>query len=350
LKTPMSKHRSHVKKHAIYVKQKGLTLVELMVAMGLGLLVILIATAALMLSRQGYDAVDATSQLRERQRLAIDMLTRVIVQTGFEDFGAASTTFRANADASSVEPDIFGWNNAVYKTFSGGQVSAVTAITNESRPGACASVTDTSCKNGSDILAVRYQGVGSPTNLSNADNSMVNCGGAGDRGLITNDLDRRSASIFFVDRAPDGEPGLYCTYFDTSGNWASKVALIEGVEAFQVLYGTDGVTPATVPALNDPAQDTIAERWLRADQLTVASNPLATRNNWRRVRAVRVGLVLRGPVGSAPQSVTSTLQPLGSAFTNSSNDIGSALTVSADRRLRSTETFTVHIRNDLTLR
>lgn len=330
-------------------RQRGLTLVELLVAMGLGLLVIAIAGGALLLGRQGFDAVDSGTQLRDKQRLAVDILTRTIVQAGFEDYAATTTTFRANADTTSLEPDIFGWNNAIY-TAPGIDISATTAITNGNRPGKCGSVTDTSCRNGSDILVIRYQGVTSTTDATKADNTMVNCGGWGERGLTTNDLNERGASLFHV-ATVNGEPSLYCAYYiHATGKWSDSTPLIEGVESFQVLYGTDGVVPNVVPVVSPTAQDSIAERWLRADQLTVAGNAPATRDNWRRVRAVRIGVVLRGPVGSAQQALATTLNPLGIAYTDSTNDVGAALAVSNDRRLRSVSSFTVHVRNDLTTR
>ncbi|MEO6291734.1 MAG: PilW family protein [Burkholderiaceae bacterium] len=350
-------------------RQGGFTLVELLVSMGLGLLVIAIAGGALLLGRQGFDAVDSGTQLRDKQRLAVDILTRTIVQAGFEDYAAAAA-FRADfkEDTTSLEPDIFGWNNAIYAA-PGIDISATTAITNGNRPGKCGSVTDTSCRNGSDILVVRYQGITSPTNSAKSDNSMINCGGWGEKGLITKDLNERGASLFHV-AAVNGEPSLYCAYYKHATNeWSDSTPLIEGVESFQVLYGTDRVTPTTAPPPNiapktvdeDPLMDSVAERWLRADQLTVVGNPKATRDNWRRVRAVRIGLVLRGPVGSAQQSAATTLTPLGVAYTDSVNDTGSALAVLGDRRLRipgaTTQAgvtlpsaFTVHVRNDLTTR
>ena len=335
--------------------------------MGLGLLVIAIAGGALLLGRQGFDAVDSGTQLRDKQRLAVDLLTRTIVQAGFEDY-AAGAAFRADykGDTTSLEPDIFGWNNAIYAN-PGIDISATTAITNGNRPGKCGGVMDTSCRNGSDILVVRYQGVTSPTIPAESDNSMINCGGQGDKGLVTNDLNERGASLFHV-KTVNGEPSLYCSYYShKSGSWENQ-PLIEGVESFQVLYGTDRVTPGIappstvgIPVDEDPLLDSIAERWLRADQLTVAGNPKATRDNWRRVRAVRIGLVLRGPVGSAQQSAAATLMPLGVAYTDSANDDKSALGVAADRRLRIPNAsaqagislpsaFTVHVRNDLTTR
>ena len=328
-----------------------MTLIELLVAMGLGLIVVVIAGASLLLGRQGYEAVDSSTQIRDRQRLAIDLITRTIVQAGFEDYGSATATFRAGAaDKTLLEPDMFGWNNAIYSPPGDLLLSRITSITNGNRPGKC-SANDSSCKNGSDILVVRYQGVADPANANKSDDTMLNCGGWGERGLTTNDLNERGVSIFHVDTGADGEPSLYCAYYNhTTGKWIASTPLIEGVESFQILYGTDRVTPNMVPVTDDPAQDSIAERWLRADQLFVPGNDVATRDNWRRVRAVRVGLVLRGPVGSAQQSIASTSVPLGSAYADNTNDVGSALAISADRRLRMTSTFTVHVRSDLTTR
>lgn len=321
--------------------------------MGLGLLVIAIAGGALLLGRQGFDAVDSGTQLRDKQRLAVDLLTRTIVQAGFEDYSSVDTfknpnaTFRADFknDTTSLEPDIYGWNNAIY-TPPGIDISATTAITNGDRPGKCGTVSDTSCLNRSDILVIRYQGVTSPTDVTKSDNSMVNCGGNGDRGLTTGDLNERGASLFHV-AAVNGEPSLNCSYYSHATSLWVNQPLIEGVESFQVLYGTDGVTPNAISA---GAQDSVAERWLRADQLTVAGNPVATRDNWRRVRAVRIGLVLRGPVGSAQQALSTAFNPLGPAYTDTNNVTGSVLSVPDDRRLRAASSFTVHVRNDLTTR
>lgn len=330
-------------------KQRGLTLVELLVALGLGLLVTVIAATALLLGQQGYRSVDATTQLRDRERFAADLIARVIIQAGYQDFGASIISIRSGQQpGADPEPDIYGWNNAVYKDPDDLLLSTSTKITNGNRPGAC-TVNDTSCKNGSDVLVVRFQGVNSPTDATKPDNTMINCMGFGEAGLTNGDLNDRAASIFHVTRGTNGEPSLSCSYYKfATGVWAASQPMIEGVESFQVLFGTDGVTPLTA-ASAAATQDTVAERWLRADQLSVAGNAAATRENWRRVRAVRVGLVLRGPVGSAEQAYADPFTPLGPMYA-SDDDTGSNLSVAADRRLRLKSTFTVHLRNDLTLR
>ena len=331
-------------------KQSGITLLELLVALGLGLIVVVIAIAALTLGQQGYRAVDATTALRDRERFATDLISRVIVQAGYQDFGAANVALRTTAKAlgDDPEPDVFGWNNAVYKLPDDLLLSTGTKITTGNRPGDCGSVTDTSCLNGSDVLLVRFQGVSFPSGGTSADNTMINCAGLGEAGVVTGDSNERAISMFHVARGTNGEPSLYCSYY-ASGAWVSPAPMIEGVETFQVLFGTDGVTAATAPSTAAGTQDSVADRWLRADQLTVAGNAPATRENWRRVRAVRVGMVLRGPVGSAQQSNTATFAPLGALYASSA-DAGTSLSVAADRRLRLASTFTVHLRNDLTLK
>ena len=331
-------------------KQSGITLLELLVALGLGLVVVVIAVAALTLGQQGYRAVDATAALRDRERFATDLISRVIVQAGYQDFGSSNVVLRSTAKAlgDDPEPDIFGWNNAVYKLPDDLLLSTGTKITTGNRPSDCGSVTDTSCRNGSDVLLVRFQGVSASSGGTSADNTMINCAGLGEAGVVTGDSNERAISMFHIARGPNGEPSLYCSYY-AGGVWVPPVPMIEGVESFQVLFGTDGVTAATVPSTAAGTQDSVADRWLRADQLTVAGNAPATRENWRRVRAVRVGMVLRGPVGSAQQSTTATFAPLGALYANSA-DVGTSLSVAADRRLRLASTFTVHLRNDLTLK
>lgn len=61
------------------IQQRGLTLVELLVAMALSLLVVMAAVAALTYSRQGFRSVDASSQLRDNARFAESIMRRIIL-------------------------------------------------------------------------------------------------------------------------------------------------------------------------------------------------------------------------------------------------------------------------------
>jgi type IV pilus assembly protein PilW len=288
----------------------------------------------------------------DRERFAVDIISRVVSQAGYEDHGAPVPYTRSIAAklGGDPEPDIFAWNNAVYAAPNAGDllISQTNNIVDGNRPGACGSVTDTSCRNGSDVLAIRFQGSTAP-GTTTADMSMINCRGEGEPSVVAPNLSTRAVNFFYVDRhSTTGEPALHCGYFSRTLNAYRFEPLLEGVEALQVLFGTDNVVANSVPL--GTGQDSIADRWLRADQLKVAGDPVATKENFRRVRAVRIGLVLRGPPGSAQERVTATLAPLGTPTFVAAADTGSQLDVAADGRLRRVATFTVHIRNDLSLR
>ena len=101
----------------------------------------------------------------------------------------------------------------------------------------------------------------------------------------------------------------------------------------------------------------IPDRYLRADQMTVAGSPVNTNANWSRVRSIRIGMVLRGPPGSAQEmsDPNHKLYPFGMApnaaggtpgsALSSESDPGTIFTNPSDSRLRQTVSFTVHLRN-----
>ncbi|MDP3348572.1 MAG: PilW family protein [Hydrogenophaga sp.] len=330
-------------------RQRGLSLVELMVAMTLGLLLVLVAVGILFSSSQGFNAVDHGAAARDKQRLATDLLTCVILQAGYEDWANPQSTLQSAArlenPAVDFEPDVYGWDNAIYAPPADQNLSTSDKIANGDRPGKCGSDNTTACRNGSDILVIRFQGMSAPSNAAIGDRSMLNCGGGAEPAPLNAQIEERSINVFHLSKdSSSGESSLSCAVYQDG--WKQSTPLVEGVESFQVLYGTDAVEPGLATSPN--VTDSVADRWLRADQLTVAGNAAATRANWRRVRAVRVGLVMRGPVGSAVEVAAKTVWPLGATWANG-NDVGSVLMAPADGRLRTSHSFTVHLRNDLAM-
>lgn len=336
----MSRSR-HLRSIAMRGRQRGLTLLELMVAMTIALIISLAALAAMLFARDGFSAVDTSSQLRENARFATELISRVVVQAGYQDVSTAPVT---SADALkfslvAITPNIYGFNNALIGTAS---APLGTDTSNDNRTSACDSTT-TSCANGSDVLVVRFLGMNGAGGT--ADGSMVNCAGAPQASVT--DITQRPISIFHVKRSGSDEPTLMCTSLNASGVWQSQ-PLVKGVESFQVLYGTDHVTPGTVPGALTQL-NSIPDRWLRADQMVVSGNAAATTNNWLRVRAVRIGMLLRSDPtqGQSVQSGTQTFYPfVDTNVANNTNDFGTALVVPGnDRRVRHVLTFTVHLRN-----
>ncbi|WCM92474.1 PilW family protein [Acidovorax sp. NCPPB 2350] len=309
--------------------QRGLTLVELLVAMALSLLVVMAAVAAMSTARAGFRSVDAASQLRDNGRLAESIMRRIILQGGFLNTQYAvnmGSDFQVTTE--DFEPNIKGFNNTGFDA----NLAAGSATT---ASGGNAGL------NGSDLLIVRYQ----------AGEALP--GGAGDRTMISCDGNvetppassaDRMFSVFYVDTpASTGQPALMCARRCTSASSGfCNTPLVEGVENLQILYGVDGVTPGGAAS---GATDTIPKQYLRADQLTGASNT-DTLANWRHVRSIRVGMVLRGPPGSAPEITVPAQYPLGSGgVMNTAADPGSSFASQRDARLRQTVTFTVHLRN-----
>jgi type IV pilus assembly protein PilW len=323
-------------------QQRGMTLIELMVALALGILISLAAAASLLVARQGFSTVDATAQLRDNARYATDVLQRVVVQAAFKDVANAVNQGMAQAQLASAAvnppPDVQGFNNAVVN------LTTPLPVSNGNRDatsGGCSSSSDTACVNGSDVLVVRYEPAQATSNTAStaADGAMVNCAGQPETTASLGPVDDRIVNIIHVGRTSNGEPALLCTY-QSSGSWVTR-PIVEGVESFQLLFASNE-SANTLSTGND---DNAPDRYRRGDELEVAGNAAATNAKWRKVRMVRVGMVLRGPANSAQdRSATRTLYPLGKGLASAS-DAGTSFTAPADGRLRRVVTFTLNLHN-----
>lgn len=316
--------------------QRGLTLVELLVALAISTVITIAAFSALIVSRQGFTATDVASQLRDNSRFATDLLQRLGVQAGY--ISDAFNTRIPLLNAPAPNPSVTGFNDALID---------IADPENRfiARPAAAV--------DGSDILILRYQPSETFPASGVVDSSMVNCAGnpAAAAAIDQND---RIVNIFHIAlNANDGEPSLMCTVVNDGGA-PNPQPIIRGVETLQVLYGVNGVTLAGEPPAVTNTQN-VATRYLRADQMVVPGNIAATNNNWRRVRSLKIGMVIRGPVGSASEQADLTYFPLGTGpsaigaaagtSTSVAADKGSAFRPGNDSRLRQVVNFTIHLRN-----
>ena len=314
----------------------GLTLVELLVALAISAVIALAAISALIVSRQGFTTVDAASQLRDNARFTTDLIQRLGVQTGYSSIDFAGSP-RTSNDQTNPPPNVFGFNNST---------SSASDPLNSALPRTGPSTVGY----GSDVLVLRYQTSAPYVGAFTSDKSMIDCFGNPTAGLPA-DRDDRFANILFVGLDNNNEPALMCR---TDSNFTQQ-PIVRGVENFQVLYGVDGVianTPVTAPPSN------VATNYLRADQFAVTPDPdgSKTNANWRRVRSIRIGMVIRGSLGSAQETLAQTYYPFGGAVGASGGTAGSALssasdpgtvfTPAADSRLRQVVTFTIHLRNE----
>ena len=331
-------HRS-IGDRPVWRSQTGLTLVELLVALVISTVIAIAAVSALIVSRRGFSTVDAAAQLRDNVRFSTDLIQRLVVQAGYEDAKFLTTPVDRGANP---DPNISGFNNAIVTT-----TNPATAFTAR---------TAGSVGYGSDVLVLRYQAGETFPGSGVSDNTMIDCAGKPAAALPV-DANDRLLSVFYVDIS-EGEPTLMCiTAGATAGTFVSQ-PIVRGVENFQVLYGVDGVVPNTAPVAG-AASDSIADRYLRADQMVVSpADPVGTNANWRRLRSIRIGMVIRGPAGTSQDTATQTFYPLGQGKNSATGTLGSAMsaantldpatvfTPTPDTRLRQTVTFTIHLRNE----
>ena len=103
----------------------------------------------------------------------------------------------------------------------------------------------------------------------------------------------------------------------------------------QVMYAVDTSVAGSLTLSSVPDQ------WVSAQDVT----------DWNHVRAVRVGLVIRGAPGSsqggAVASADNDLYPLGKDFIGASTETGLKFTPASDGRIRRAFSATFMLRNSL---
>ena len=317
-----------------------------MVALALTLLLVVVAAGTLQLARRGHSSVDAASQLQDNARFAADLIQKLAGQAGYLDTDNAVETDGGSfpiATVAPARPFVEGYDDAIGPSGTGGAVTALGA--NGSRNAGCAPSSGSACINGSDILVLRAQAGARFPGATKTDGTMLDCMGDS---IATVPADRgtTSVSVLHLRVGSDAEPSLMCSAGTTTGAVTtlagSAQPIVQGVENFQVLYGVDGVRPNLRPT---DAADAVADRYLRASQMVVPGDAEGTRLNWQRVRALRIGMVLRGaPEALQDRTSRSTFFPLGEGM-SSADDAGTRFEPAPDGRLRHTLTFTVHLQN-----
>src|SRR5689334_16682729 len=93
--------KSDIRPHRTVKREAGLTLVELMVSITLGLLVAMAAAALLLSSKSGYTAQDDVTRLQETGRYAIESITRAIRQAAYENWDKDEAPVLSTAEISA---------------------------------------------------------------------------------------------------------------------------------------------------------------------------------------------------------------------------------------------------------
>ena len=288
--------------------QRGLTLVELMVALVLSLLVVVAAYASLTVARQGFGSVSGASQLRDNARFATAVIEQLAMQAGYKN--------DYNATYMQASSGIGGFN----MSGSSDVANFVSGNSNASLPSGGQAI------NGSDILTLRYMVSKVSDADGRADQAMINCLGSPEKSTSLMAESRLYVAL------SNGEPTLMCQYQTSANTYSTGEPLIEGVEVFQVLYGLNDTSDANTNTV-DATTPNFAYK---------SASEITTDAQWRKVRSLRIGMVLRSNDGVASTRESQDYWPLGRAVGDTYK-----FTSPQDARVRQVVTFTVQLRNNL---
>ncbi|HJV85878.1 MAG TPA: PilW family protein [Noviherbaspirillum sp.] len=264
---------------------RGLTLVELMVSIALGLIIVMATSALLLSTKAGYLHQDDEARIQDAGRFAVDLIARSLRTASFRDWESTEA-------ASRPGPAVFGLDA---RSLRGRTPIIDTPVAK--------------AINGSDVLAIRFSGAGSG---ENGDGTMLNCAGFSvSADSAANDAEAsRGWSIFYVAEDTTGESELYCKYRGDDA-WTSQ-AVARGVESFQVLYGID--TDA----------DGLPEQFLNATAITALDKSLGLsivdgrdrggKSSWNSVVAVKFALLIRGANNTQGGSGTTQYDLFGKGY------------------------------------
>lgn len=306
--------------------QRGLTIVELLVSLILVSLITLAVLGLYNMTAATHKTTDANQQLQDNARFIFEIFSQAVRQAGLQDASQYAALSANNMpvlapsyvwDATLGPPQgLFGFNNA--------DVLAIGTPTDFGSHN-----TGSAAAGFSDVFGVRFYGAsrldGHPIDVDVADGSVIDC-----RGVAVpypKDATKVGMSLFRV-AVVNAEPELQCINSARSQAWN----IVRGVESLQVVYAVD----------TDPVTDPTPNRWVNAQQLD------ATPALWQQVKMIRIGMVLRGPVGSAERQAPA-LYPLGEEFSKIggvvSAEQGLTFTPPSDGRLRKAFAFNISIRN-----
>ena len=256
------------------LKQQGLSLVELMIALTLGIFLVFGVIEVYVSSKQTYRSQDSLSRLQENARFALDTLVSDVRRAGYAGCSLISDpnlaiSIAPNITSYSAANSFYGYQNTAGKTWDPALPTALTNALNGltladdtdiftvQSAGACSTELTTSMTNASsDILIDTNSCSFSPNDVvmvSDCENvDIVRTNGTNSTSLLlasslskayttTNFaevLSVKSATYFIAD--DNGIPSLYVLDNNQSAPTATNpLPLIEGIENMQIQYGID---------------------------------------------------------------------------------------------------------------
>lgn len=252
-------------------KQHGLTLVELLIAMALGIFLMAGVLQVFLGSKQTFTTINAQSHMQENGRFAMDFLARTVRHGGY--------TTQINID-EVMDPTLRRETFLAQGEFAEG--TAVAGINN--------AVGEPGVKADTDVVRVRIEG--SPDDL------VTDC-----EGIDIDEDDWAEISYFVSDDAE-----FRCQTIKASGT--STVTLVEGVDDLQIQYGVNvgGVIDNFVyPAADDRPDEQVltASKFVNADDMAA--------DDWENVVSIKVAMLASSDAAPLEHSVAQTYDVLDNA-------------------------------------
>jgi type IV pilus assembly protein PilW len=92
-------------------KESGFTLVELLIAMTIGLIILAALSSTFLMQRKTYDIQEQIVEMVQTARAAMDMMTREIRMAGCDPTGAGFDGITYDADQLEIKADMYETNN-----------------------------------------------------------------------------------------------------------------------------------------------------------------------------------------------------------------------------------------------
>ena len=275
-------------------RQRGLTLIEIMVALLIGSFLLAGVIQIFIVNKQTYRVQENLSRMQENGRFAMDYLNRYIRLAGYI----------ANEPFLDIENKNQNKRNTLIEDTFRPSTNTAIATNGSDRP---IIGFNAAGLNNSDNITVRFQG-------NPPYNPMTDC-----LGTVINSPNGNviATNQFYIAASAEGD-NLFCTTIHNNANGTVAVALqtqpiIEGVENMQIRYCTRTSVPDNFSC--------------------VATNP-----NWTQVESIKISLLLR----SADNNLVNAPQPY--QFDTNGDGVDETITPT-DRRLRRVFTTTITLRN-----
>ena len=242
-------------------RQAGFTMVELMVAMVLGLMVVLVVTQFMLTSNQTYRATREHARVHETVRFALDEISRHVRMAGFSEQGEKPNFFYRGPCSIGI-----GSTNCTVDDNDGDQIAVWLNPTDDNSGG----FTDSE---DSDGLAEDCTG----------------STGAGSAGEISTTSFHQLANVIFIGDV-DGDQifSLYCQGYNISigAEVSDPLPLVDGVDNLQIQYAQS---------------DSTGTRYLPASAVT----------DWASIVAVKINvLASTGDIEGTAEAVSRTYRML----------------------------------------